>query len=287
MANTATPGTSAAALTFTFSAQALRVILRDGEPWFVAVDVCDALTIGNVSLAVNGRPDRADSGLDADERGIATVNTPSGQQEMLIINESGLYSLILGSRKPEAKKFKKWVTSEVLPAIRKTGRYVAPESPAHPAPEQLTGNDMLNIKRMVWMLAHGFRFESSWSAGIWFHLRRALALPSPQPYAVEHLPRIAHELHSIAAASDKVQTLLIAIEQEAARRIFRKGECADLVVADMQRQAFARLDAMQTQLSALPAYLQKDVTAITHRTRAIYDHRNDEQPGVLNQGATA
>lgn len=101
---------------FNFFSQTLRVVMRDGEPWFAAADVCAALTIGNSRMAT----DR----LDDDEKGVSSIDTPSGQQEMTIVNESGLYSLILGSRKPEAKKFKKWVTSEVLPAIRKTGSYI-------------------------------------------------------------------------------------------------------------------------------------------------------------------
>jgi hypothetical protein len=79
---------------------------ENGEPWFMAADVCTVLSIGNPSDAIKR--------LDHDER----ARFKLGVSEMNIINESGLYSLILGSRKPEAKKFKKWVTSEVLPAIR-------------------------------------------------------------------------------------------------------------------------------------------------------------------------
>lgn len=85
----------------------------DGEPWVVAKDVCDALEINNTSKALER--------IDADEKGITSSYTPSGIQEMLIVNESGLYTLILGSRKKEAKEFKRWVTHEVIPAIRKTG----------------------------------------------------------------------------------------------------------------------------------------------------------------------
>lgn len=101
----------------------LRALHINGEPWFVASDVCAVLAIGNVSLAVNGRPDRENDGVDSDDRGIASVNTPSGAQQMLVVNESGLYALIFKSRKPEAKRFKKWITSEVLPSLRKTGSY--------------------------------------------------------------------------------------------------------------------------------------------------------------------
>lgn len=100
---------------FEFNPNPLRVIMRDGDPWFVAADVCAALAVQNATQAV--------ARLDDDERAMFNI-APQGSTN--VINESGLYSLIMGSRKPEAKKFKKWVTSEVLPAIRRTGRYEAP-----------------------------------------------------------------------------------------------------------------------------------------------------------------
>ena len=91
----------------------MRTVGIDGEPWFVAADVCAALSIANSRDAATR--------LDEDKKGVATIDTLGGRQELGTVNESRLYSLILGSRKPEAKRFKKWVTSEVLPAIRKTG----------------------------------------------------------------------------------------------------------------------------------------------------------------------
>jgi prophage antirepressor-like protein len=100
---------------FDFEGQSVRTVEIDGIIWFVAADVCKVLEHSNASAAV--------SRLDEDERGVRNVYTPSGDQEMLIINESGLYSLILTSRKEAAKRFKKWVTAEVLPTLRKTGRY--------------------------------------------------------------------------------------------------------------------------------------------------------------------
>ena len=101
---------------FDFDGNAVRVITDDaGAPWFVAADVCAALGIS--------RTDDGVSRLDDDEKGTGSIRTPGGDQQMTTVNESGLYSLVLGSRKPEAKRFKKWVTSEVLPTIRKTGAY--------------------------------------------------------------------------------------------------------------------------------------------------------------------
>ena len=124
---------------FRFEAKEVRTILIDDQPWFVAADVCVSLAISNVSLAVNGRADRKSDGLDIDEKGVATVNTLSGAQEMLVVNESGLYSLIFKSRKAEAKRFKKWVTAEVLPAIRKYGRYEDSKGVMAPMVDDLLG----------------------------------------------------------------------------------------------------------------------------------------------------
>ena len=100
----------------------IRTVERAGEPWFVAADVCRALEIANPSQAINGNS-RDGGGLDDDERGVCSTYTPSGDQNMLVVSESGLYSLIFKSRKAEARTFKRWVTRDVLPAIRKTGRY--------------------------------------------------------------------------------------------------------------------------------------------------------------------
>lgn len=96
----------------------VRIVEKGGEPWFVAKDVCDILALGNPRSSI--------ALLDEDERGVHSMDTPSGKQEMGIISETGLYSLILRSRKTEAKAFKRWVTHEVLPSIRKTGAYLSP-----------------------------------------------------------------------------------------------------------------------------------------------------------------
>lgn len=93
----------------------IRTISIVGEPWFVAKDVCDALGL------VNSR--KATTTLDDDEKGVSLIVTPSREQLMTIINESGLYNLIFQSRKPEARSFRRWITHEVLPQIRKTGSY--------------------------------------------------------------------------------------------------------------------------------------------------------------------
>lgn len=100
----------------------VRTVVIDDEPWFVAADVCRALDIGNSRQAVTR--------LDDDEKNTVTLNDGiPGNPEKTVVNEPGLYSLVLGSRKPEAKAFKRWITHEVIPAIRKTGGYHVPQSP--------------------------------------------------------------------------------------------------------------------------------------------------------------
>jgi len=104
---------------FKFEESPVRVVMKDGEPWFVAKDLCEILDHSNHRMAV--------SALDDDEKGVSIADTPGGPQETLTVNESGLYSLIFTSRKPEAKRFRKWVTGTVLPEIRKTGSYRGPD----------------------------------------------------------------------------------------------------------------------------------------------------------------
>lgn len=100
----------------------IRTLLIDGEPWFVAADVCKAL------LIVNSR--NALTRIDDDEKGVVSTDTLGGRQEVTIVNEPGLYALILSSRKPEAKAFKRWITHEVIPSIRKHGAYISPNAEA-------------------------------------------------------------------------------------------------------------------------------------------------------------
>lgn len=100
----------------------VRVISVDGKPWFLTGGLLDILNLNRSSVAL----------LDEDEKGVHTVDTLGGEQQASIVSEPGLYSLILRSRKPEARKFKRWITHEVLPQIRQTGSYSVPAQPETP-----------------------------------------------------------------------------------------------------------------------------------------------------------
>lgn len=116
----------------------VRTVFISDEPWFVGSDVAAALQYKNARDALKKH-------VDEDDKGVAICDTPGGAQEMAVINESGLYSLILSSKLESAKRFKHWVTSEVLPDIRRTGGYTMLAAPTRP----LTTDDYLEAARIV------------------------------------------------------------------------------------------------------------------------------------------
>lgn len=115
----------------------VRTVEIDGTPWLVGKDVAVALGYKNPRDAITRH-------VDAEDKGVVKHDTPSGEQEMLIINESGLYSLILSSKMPKAKAFKRWVTGEVLPALRKNGVYETVKAQQHIEQLEAT-NDRLTV----------------------------------------------------------------------------------------------------------------------------------------------
>lgn len=113
----------------------IRTVLKDGEPWFVGGDVADALGFSNPRDAIRNH-------VFEDDKGVEKVDTLGGKQIMTVINESGLYALVFGSRLETAKKFKRWITSEVIPSIRKNGGYIAGQ-------ETLTDDELLSKALLV------------------------------------------------------------------------------------------------------------------------------------------
>lgn len=116
------PADTSAQMVFAFGDHIVRALLIDGAPWFVLADVCRALDIAN--------PRNVAARLADDVKGVRLMDTPGGAQNIGIVNEPGLYEVVIRSDKPEARRFRRWVTADVLPAIRKTGSYS--RYPAHP-----------------------------------------------------------------------------------------------------------------------------------------------------------
>src|SRR5271165_6948820 len=163
---------------FRFDESLVRTVVKDGEAWFVAKDVCEILGIAN--------PRDAIADFDDDEKGVVTTDTLGGPQNLSAINESGLYNLIFTSRKPEAKRFRKWVTSEVLPAIGRTGRYSG-YSKDDPDPV------------LVWLKLLGVRTSHIITKG--FGVAYLLGGPiHPSDYLVYNHRVLCHAVKAIASA---------------------------------------------------------------------------------------
>lgn len=178
----------------------IRTVEIDGEPWLVGKDVAVALGYKEPTKAVRERVDRED-------RGVSKIDTPSGTQDMTIINESGLYSLILSSKLPGTKKFKRWVTAEVLPSIRKTGGYSVSSAEDAPASKKdiadLTAAVQLLTERMDALVVREASFPT---------------LPQPLPFddppeTEKQVPGIAAQRRWMRAVSEKLDLLSSKIHQ--------------------------------------------------------------------------
>jgi anti-repressor protein len=181
---------------FSYANTEVRTVVRDGQPWFAAKDICAVLAIGNPTDAVRA--------LDDDEYELvpaALVSSEARPQDFLnLVNEAGLYSLILRSRKPQAKAFKRWVTHEVLPAIRKTGRYeTAPAIPQTYAEAlQLAADQARQIEAQAVALA-----EAAPKVEAWDHLASA-----DGDYAVSTAAKVLSNHPLVSVGQRRLFTLL-------------------------------------------------------------------------------
>ena len=203
----------------------IRIILIDDNPWFVAKDICNALALSNHRDAI--------SKLDQDEKGVALTDTLGGQQELSIINESGMYALVMRSRDAMKEgtsqhKFRKWVTSEVLPSIRKTGQYQVPK-PITEKCEYLNGADIQNIKRLVWSCSSFLDKENAFSNAVWHSLRKVTGVPSPANFEVSHLPILATEFKRIFSIIEPYINARQQCEKILIKRLLREREDAQLL----------------------------------------------------------
>lgn len=241
----------------------VRIIDLNGELWFVASDVASALDYRMASDMTRF--------LDDDEKGPHNLRTPSGSQDLTIINESGLYSAILKSRKPEAKKFKKWVTSEVLPSIRKTGKYEAPKSIT--PRNYINNNDMLNIKRLIWCCAGHLDQKQSVSSAIWYSLRNVTGVPSPAKFEVEHLPVLAQEFNRILSIIEPYLKARYACEEALIKRLLRDREDAQSLLTKLLDEMKESTSEFNTALQKqLPMVFQGDCLNLVERKPCGIDH---------------
>ena len=200
---------------FSYNSSEVRTVMRDGEPWFCLKDVCAVLGISKYRDVA--------ARLDPDEREPVRVDTLGGTQEMVFINESGLYSVILRSDKPEAKPFRKWVTSEVLPTIRKTGRYGLDDTKAALAEAKL--NNSRARVASAWMKiskenpVSGYKQVCAHYASAALAGREVLPLPDTECCAVA-----GKDAASAWAVMDELMETLRVVKQRTYDSVMRKME---------------------------------------------------------------
>lgn len=247
----------------------VRVVLVNGEPWFVAVDVCKALGLTN--------PTKSVSALDEDEKQLFSGDSNfklgsagKGAQSLIILNESGLYTLILRCRDAvkqgtTAWRFRKWVTNEVLPAIRKSGEYSYVEPAPKSAGEPLDWRQKEELRGLINDIAQSFRYHNAWKSGVWLALRRACRNPSPNPITVDDLPAITAELRRILTSAetalDNMRTYAREFLREVVRGARRSVSREELSIIDLGSEvekvlpahfelAINKLEALSTKLEA-------------------------------------
>ncbi|ECK6866857.1 Bro-N domain-containing protein [Salmonella enterica] len=208
---------------FYFHNSSVRIQVIDGEPWFCLSDVAKILEIKNSRDLLSKQLDK--DGVDK----IYIIDSLSRKQEAAFINEPNLYRVIFRSNKPEAKQFQDWVFNDVLPTIRKTGRYQK-----QPPSEPLNSNDMSNLKRLVWMMTGNMKFENAWNAGVWYALRSATGRPSPQPFSVDDLPALGEECRRIMKITAAVHSAVFDFEKEVIRKVVRKCGAIEPVLNEMR-----------------------------------------------------
>lgn len=236
----------------------VRVVMINGDPWFVANDICNALSIQNVTQAI--------ARLDEDERSMFNIGR---QGQANIISESGLYTLILRCRDAvkqgtTAWRFRKWVTNEVLPSIRKNGEYVYIEPEPMRAAEPLNWRQKEYLRGLINDIAQSFQYRNAWISGVWLALRRACRNPSPNPITVDDFPAITAELRRILTAAESALGNMRTYERELLRDVVRGGRrsmsCGDLPItdinSDLEKALPAHFELAVQKLEQLSAQLK-------------------------------
>ncbi|EGP9259546.1 hypothetical protein I0801_004106 [Salmonella enterica] len=231
----------------------VRIQVIDGEPWFCLKDVCEILSIANPRDLMAKQLDK--EGVDK-----IYIPTESGKQNITFINEPNLYRVIFRSNKPEAKQFQDWVLNDVLPTIRKTGRYQK-----QPPSEPLNSNDMSNLKRLVWMMTGNMKFENAWNAGVWYALRSATGRPSPQPFSVDDLPALGEECRRIMKITAAVHSAVFDFEKEVIRKVVRKRGAIEPVLNEMRIKLLELQEQESQGVLMIDKLSEHDVKSLINR----------------------
>ncbi|SPP31538.1 hypothetical protein ARAF_0671 [Arsenophonus endosymbiont of Aleurodicus floccissimus] len=221
--------TTTQAISFSFQeTHDVRIKIINFEPWFCLKDVREILSI------IVASPER----FQMDNKGVTkhVTLTKGGNQLLTFVNQPNLYRVIFRSNKTEAKQFQDWVFNEVLPSIRKTGKYdLHQPQPQTKAVERFSHSDTRNLIHLVWCMTNGFRFERSWSNAVWLALSEVTGTPSPEHFQVEHIPLMAEECRRIYYITESLRQIINDAEKQVIKRLLRKRENVNCVLAEIKQ----------------------------------------------------
>jgi prophage antirepressor-like protein len=207
---------------FNFVEKSIRVSIdENGNPLFVAKDVCEILDQPDTSKVC--------SRLDDDEKLLRTVCVSGQNREILFVNESGLYAIIMTSRKPEAKKFRKWVTNEVLPSIRKTGKYevpnfVQPEPTQNQTAEQISREQLNQIESLVNQISMCCHTHKSASWACYAFIRETYGVENAHKLPAVHFDRVYGALHVMSEKAHKYLRMRVEADGIFIKNVLRQNQ---------------------------------------------------------------
>lgn len=228
----------------------------------------------NLGLAWNAQFERIQRS-EVMSKGIRVIRTPSngGNQDMTCLPLSMLNGWLFGVDvnrvKLELRDKLIRYQSECFDVLYQHFMTPAPRPEPRPAPtasrEKLNASDMQHMKRIVWFAGSSFHRGESITQGIWYYLRQVTGNPAPNAYGVEHIPVLAAELRRIIAISEQVKQITRGIEAQAVKRIFRKGESADKVLAQLAVEAARDVKRLHEQVAEFPVWMEGELLSFAER----------------------
>lgn len=265
-----------------FNGEIVIAAVIDGKPYVPMKPICN-----NLGLDWDGQRQRIKRQPTLNKGAVViTVPSSGGDQEMLCLPLSMLNGWLFGvdvNRVKEGLRDKliKYQTEcfdvlaqHFMPAVVQAMQPQSPRSEPQPVPptacEKLNAADMQHMKRIVWFAARDFHMEQAVNQGIWYYLRQVTHNPAPNAYSVDHIPVLAAELRRIIAISEQVRQITGHVEAQAIKRIFRKGEVAERVLAQLAAEAERSVQKLQDQVKDFPAWMEGEMLRFAERKPAFY-----------------
>lgn len=276
-----------------FNGEIVVATVIDGKPYVPMKPICN-----NLGLDWKAQQNRI-SRNDVLNRGkvIMTLPSASGDQEMICLPLSMLNGWLFGvdvNRVKEGlrEKLIKYQTEcfdvlaqHFMPAVAQAMRPEPQPAPAA-AREKINASDNQHMKRIVWLAGRNFHRQEAVTQGIWYHLRQATNNPAPNAYSVDHIPVLAAELRRVISLCDQIGQITRHVEEQAVKRIFRKGETAEKVLAHLAREAARDVQKLHESVAEFPAWMESDLIGFSERQPAHFvSHYTPEQPDFFLSAA--